>query len=170
MGIESKIPMASLLALRKMPREKGERWIAQQDGLSPTEIEQLQRLLPAEVVDKYTLNRVWITVAYLLGATNSQIALDEGISRQAISDKITRFMRARPSSLTRVASAISLEMYSEAKEIFFSNYEEYLGLPPFETARRILYKLAIVQASSVESRGTEGRGGFLDPDASSYEE
>jgi hypothetical protein len=133
MALTDKVSVDTLMRVRKMPRDDAKALLDKYD-LSPEEWEQAEKLLdpPPEGNPKWD-NRLWVGVAWLLGASNRQIAMDKGVTRQTIFDQVTRFLSPEDKK-ARLRGYLSLESYSTYKVAFFENVEKLRTMTPAQAA------------------------------------
>jgi hypothetical protein len=135
MGLTDKVPVDTLIRIRRMPREEAQKLLDAYD-LDAEEREQAEKLVAPVTTTlgnpKWD-NRLWVVVAFLLGASYRQIAKDKNVSRQTTFAQVTRVLSDEEKK-ERLNPYISLEAYSEYKVAFFENVDSLRNMTPQEAA------------------------------------
>lgn len=131
MALLDKMTVDDLVAVRKMAEPEALKFLAQ-FNLSASEMTQAKQLVL--VKDKHHDNRLWLSTAWLLGATFSQLAKDKGVTKQSVMNQVDKLIPVEERKNGRIAGAMSYEALSEYKVMFFENIDTLRELNPKEAA------------------------------------
>jgi hypothetical protein len=131
--LTDKVPIETLIRLKKIPVGDAKKLLDAYE-LTDDERAQAEKLLsPSTLGNPKWDNRLWVVVAYLLGASYRQIALEKGVSRQTTYAQVTRVL-SDSEKRERLNPHMSLEAYSTYKVNFFENVDKLRNMTPQEAA------------------------------------
>lgn len=121
-SLVGRIPLDDMMKMRRLPRHLAEEYIKRFD-LTPEELLEAEKLFrEKEPPDTRKDSRLWVAVAWLLGASYRMIAKDKGVTAQTIFAQVSQ-MLPDDRVQRRLGYAISLEAMSEYKVSFFENLD-----------------------------------------------
>jgi hypothetical protein len=137
MSLVTKMTMDQLLSIRKMKRKEAEDFIAKFDLTEDEAAAARDLMQEEEPVDPRMDQRMWVVVAYLLGASLRMIARDKGgVSPQSVYAQIERVIPdTKERGMMRYRTALSYEAMAEYKVKYFENIDQLRGKSPADLAK-----------------------------------
>lgn len=142
MALLDKMSVDDLMKVRKMDTAEALKFLDTFE-LSATELQQAKKLL--QVKDKNYDNRLWLTTAWLLGASFPMLAKDKGVAKQSIMVAVDKLLPAEERAKGRIGGMLSYEAMSEYKVAFFENLDTIRSLPPKEAAGWLISNVSLDQ-------------------------
>lgn len=142
MALLDKMAVDDLMRVRKMGADDALKFLGE-FNLSATELQQAKNLV--QVKDKNYDNRLWLTTAWLLGASFPMLAKDKGVSKQSIMVAVEKLLPAEERAKGRIGGMLSYEAMSEYKVAFFENLDHIRTLPPKEAAGWLITNVSLDQ-------------------------
>ena len=142
MALLDKMSVDDLMKVRKMDTAEALKFLDTFE-LSATELQQAKKLL--QVKDKNYDNRLWLTTAWLLGASFPMLAKDKGVAKQSIMVAVDKLLPAEERAKGRIGGMLSYEAMSEYKVAFFENLDTIRSLPPKEAAGWLITNVSLDQ-------------------------
>jgi len=142
MALLDKMSVDDLMKVRKMPADDAVKFLAQ-FNLGATELAQAKKLV--QVKDKNYDNRLWLTTAWLLGASFPMLAKDKGVSKQSIMVAVDKILPAEERAKGRIGGMLSYEAMSEYKVAFFENIDTLRTLSAKEAAGWLITNVSLDQ-------------------------
>lgn len=142
MALLDKMTVDELMRVRKMKAPEAETFL-QTKNLTASEMSQAKALVM--VRDKHHDSRLWLSTAWMLGASFSMLAKDKGVTKQSIMNQVDKLIPVDERAKGRVGGALSFEAMSEYKVLFFSNLDTVGNLNPKEAATWLINHASLDQ-------------------------
>lgn len=142
MALLDKMSVDDLMKVRKMGPEDAIKFLGTFE-LSATEMSQAKKLV--QVRDKNYDNRLWLTTAWLLGASFPMLAKDKGVTKQSVMVAVDKLLPTEERAKGRIGGMLSYEALSEYKVVFFENIDTIRNLSPKEAAGWLITNTSLDQ-------------------------
>lgn len=131
MALLDKMSVDDLMRVKKMKAPEAETFL-RKFNLSAAEMTQAKQLV--QVRDKHHDSRLWLSTAWMLGASFSMLAKDKGVTKQSIMNQVDKLIPVDERAKGRLGGGLSFEAMSEYKVAFFENLDTLGDKDPKEAA------------------------------------
>lgn len=140
MALLDKMSVDDLMRVRKMNNAQAMEFLGT-FNLSGPELSQAKKLV--QVQDKHHDNRLWLSAAWLLGASFSMLAKEKGVTKQSIMNQVDKLIPVEERAKGRIGGMLSYEGLSEYKVAFFENIDTIRDLSPKEAAGWLITNVSL---------------------------
>ncbi len=142
MALLDKMSVDDLMRVKKMKAPEAEAFLGN-FNLTASELSQAKTLV--QVRDKHHDSRLWLSTAWMLGASFSMLAKDKGVTKQSIMNQVDKLIPVDERAKGRIGGALSFEAMAEYKVKFFENLDELGPMNPKEAATWLINHTSLDQ-------------------------
>src|SRR5688572_26438659 len=102
MALLEKMTVDDLMKVRRMKSPEAEAFL-KEFNLSAAEMSQAKQLV--QVRDKHHDSRLWLSTAWMLGASFSMLAKDKGVTKQSIMNQVDKLLPVDERAKGRISGA-----------------------------------------------------------------